>query len=144
MNNGGDMIAKILMALSAGIVIALGLLHLLYTYWGPKLRPKDPELQLTMDRISPVISSETTMWRCWIGFSSTHSMSLILFGLMYGFLGLAHPDLLFNSVFFLSVGLVTLAGFVALAKLYFFSIPFGGIAISLTCYVASVVASRFL
>lgn len=138
------MIAKILMALSAGIVIALGLLHLLYTYWGPKLRPRDPELQLTMDRISPVISNETTMWRCWIGFSSTHSMSLILFGLIYGFLGLAHPDLLFNSVFFLSVGLVTLAGFVVLAKLYFFSIPFGGIAISLMCYVASVATSRFL
>lgn len=137
------MIAKVLMTASAAIVLALGTLHLVYTFWGPKLTPRDPELQARMAQVSPVITNETTIWRSWIGFNATHSMSLILFGMIYGFLALAHPEILFRSIFLLTVGLLTLGGFFILAKLYFFSIPFAGIAISLICYVASVIAWKF-
>ena len=137
------MIAKLLMTASAGIALAFGTLHLVYTFWGPKLTPRDPELQVRMTQVSPVITNETTIWRGWIGFNATHSMSLILFGLIYGALALAHPEILFRSIFLLTVGFLTLAGFFVLAKLYFFSIPFAGITISLICYVASVIASKF-
>jgi hypothetical protein len=128
---------------SAAVIFSLGLLHLIYTFWGPKLRPRDTELQAAMNKVSPVISKETTMWRCWIGVNATHSMSLILFGVIYGFLALEHPELLFHSTFLLAVGFATLCGFFVLAKLYFFSIPFAGITISLICFIASIVASRF-
>jgi hypothetical protein len=137
------MIEKLLMFASAAVVFVLGLLHLIYTFWGSKLRPRDRELQAQMGRVSPVISNETTMWRCWIGVNSTHSMSLLLFGVMYGFLALAHPEILFRSAFLIAVGFATLCAFFVLAKLYFFSIPFAGITISLICFIASVVASRF-
>ena len=137
------MIAKVLMTASAAIVLALGTLHLVYTFWGPKLTPRDPELQARMAQVSPVVTNETTIWRSWIGFNATHSMSLILFGMIYGFLALAHPEILFRSIFLLTVGLLTLGGFFILAKLYFFRIPFAGIAISLICYVASVIAWKF-
>ncbi len=49
------------------------------------------------------------MWRCWMGFNASHSMGLILFGLIYGYLALAHDQLLFRSPFLLLVGLVMLA-----------------------------------
>ena len=35
-------------------------------------------------------TKETTMWRCWVGFNASHSMGLILFGLAFGYLALAH------------------------------------------------------
>ena len=77
-----------------------------------------------------------------MGFNASHSMGLILFGLVFGFLALAHGQLLFRSLFLLAVGLAMLAGFVVLSKLYFFSAPLTGISISLACYVASIGLSR--
>ena len=136
------MAAKILMVLSAGICLMLGVFHLVYTFRGPLLTPRDPALQISMSHIAPVITNETTMWRCWVGFNASHSMGLILFGLVFGFLALAHSELLFHSPFLLVIGLAMLGGFVALCKLYFFSAPLRSISISLVCYVASIVLSR--
>ncbi len=137
------MVPKILMVLSASIMLSLGVSHLYYTFWGPMLTPRDPALQISMSQISPVITSETTMWRCWMGFNASHSMGLILFGLVFGFLALAHGQLLFRSPFLLVVGLAMLGGFVVLCKLYFFSGPLKSICISLACYVASVALSLY-
>ena len=138
------MAAKILMVLGASIVFTLGVVHFVYTFWGPKLRPRDPALEVSMNQISPVITKETTMWRCWMGFNASHSMGLILFGLVFGYLALAHGQLLFQSPFLLVVGLAMLGGFVVLSKVYFFSVPLTGVCISLACYVASIVLSRVM
>ena len=81
------------------------------------------------------------MWRCWVGFNASHSMGLILFGLVFGYLALAHGRLLFQSPFLLVVGLAMLGGFVVLCKLCFFSVPLAGISISLACYLASMALS---
>jgi hypothetical protein len=51
------------MVFSAGILLTLGVIHLVYTFWGPKLTPRDPALLVSMSQISPVITKETTMWR---------------------------------------------------------------------------------
>ena len=136
------MAAKLLMVLSASIVFTLGVIHFIYTFWGLNLTPRDPGLQISMSQISPVITRETTMWRCWVGFNASHSMGLILFGLVFGFLALAHGRILFQSPFLLVVGLAMLGGFVVLCKVYFFSAPLTGIVISLACYVASIALSR--
>jgi hypothetical protein len=136
--------AKILMVLSAGIVFTLGVAHLIYTFWGPNLTPRDPALQVSMSQIAPVITKETTMWRCWVGFNATHSMGLILFGVVFGFLALAHGELLFQSPMLLGVGLAMLGALVVLCKLYFFSMPLAGMSLSLAGYVASIVLSRVL
>jgi hypothetical protein len=108
------------------------------------LTPRDPALQISMSQIAPVITKDTTMWRCWVGFNASHSMGLILFGLVFGFLALTHGQLLFQSPFLLVVGLAMLGGYVVLCKVYFFSAPLIGISISLACYVASIALSRAL
>jgi hypothetical protein len=141
-NRESILAARILMVLCASIVFTLGVVHLVYTFWGPKLTPRDPALQVSMSQISPVITNETTMWRAWVGFNVSHSIGLILFGLVFGFLALAHGQLLFQSPFLLVVGLAMLGGFVVLCKIYFFSVPLTGISISLACYVASIALSR--
>jgi hypothetical protein len=130
------------MVLSASMMFALGVAHLVYTFWGPKLTPRDPALQISMSQISPVISKQTTMWRAWVGFNVSHSMGAILFGLVFGFLALAHGQLLFRSPFLLVVGLAMLGAYAVLGKIYWFSAPFTGICISLACYVAGIALSR--
>ncbi|MGA2414928.1 MAG: hypothetical protein ABSF59_10785 [Candidatus Sulfotelmatobacter sp.] len=135
------MTARILMVISSSIVLTLGILHLVYTFWGPSLTPRDPALQISMSQISPVITNETTMWRCWVGFNATHSMGLILFGLVFGYLALAHNELLFQSPFLLVVGLATLGALAVLCKVYFFSAPLTGVCISLACYLVSIARS---
>jgi hypothetical protein len=81
------------------------------------LTPRDPALQISMSQISPVITKETTMWRCWVGFNVSHSLGLILFGLVFGFLAVAHSQLLFQLPFLLVVGLAMLGGLVVLCKI---------------------------
>jgi hypothetical protein len=87
-------------------------------------------------------TNETTMWRCWVGFNASHSLGLILFGLIFGYLAFAHGQFLFRSPFLLVVGVAMLGGFVVLCKVYFFGWPLTGVSISSACHVASVGLSR--
>jgi hypothetical protein len=135
------MIPIVLMTLSALIMLTLGVLHLVYTFSGPLLTPRDPALRVRMEEVHPVITRQTTMWRAWIGFNASHSAGPILFGLVYGYLANVRMEVLINSPFLLGVGLAMLVGFVILAKLYWFKIPFIGVLLSLICYVAGIVSA---
>lgn len=133
------MVAELLIFTSAAVILVLGVAHFIYTFYGPKFNPRDPALQLSMQQISPVITKETTMWRAWVGFNASHSLGAILFGLIYGFLAVTQAELLFQSAFLLSVGLVMLCALWILGKVYWFRIPFAGISIALVCYVLGIV-----
>jgi hypothetical protein len=135
-------IAPLLVTASAAVVLLLGLLHLLYTFSGPKLLPRDRELQTRMQEVSPVITRQTTMWKAWIGFNASHSYALLLFGTVYGYLALAHSDFLFQSVFLLSVGMIFLLGYIILAKRYFFRRPLVGVLLATVFYVLGLIVSR--
>jgi hypothetical protein len=138
-------VASYLVAGSALIALLLGSLHLLYTFHGPKLMPRDAELGDRMRVVSPVITRETTMWKAWVGFNSSHSFGLILFALVYGYLGLRHPAFLFESPFLLAVGLALLAGYAFLCARYWFRVPLYGVLLSIILYavaLSSAVALR--
>jgi len=132
-------IKTVLVSVSALIPLVLGSLHLFYTYWGSKLLPRDPALVDAMKGATMVITRETTVWNAWIGFNATHSLSLILFGLVYGYLAVARPDVLFGSAFLQAVGFLALAAFVILSKTNFFSIPLMGMAVALALYSGGLV-----
>lgn len=137
------MLARILVSASSVIMIGLGSIHFLYTFWGDKLTPRDLTVQRAMNATPMVLTSETSVWRAWIGFNASHSMCALLFGLVFGFLAIAHPDLLFRSAYLQLLGIATLAGLVVLAKLYWFSIPLAGVGTALACFLAGLVAARF-
>jgi hypothetical protein len=92
-----------------------------------------------MNNVSPKISDQTTMWRAWVGFNASHSMGAILFGLIYGYLSVFEADLLFGSVYLLTVGIAMLSGLVLLAQRYWFAAPLAGISVSLACFVTGIV-----
>lgn len=133
-------VAPVLVVASAAIVLLLGTAHLRYTFRGRKLWPRDDALRARMQDVAPVITRETTMWKAWLGFNASHSFGLILFGVVYADLALAHRDLLFGSVVLRAVGLATLLGWVALAKLYFFSVPLRGVLLATALYVLGLAA----
>ena len=129
-------------AASAAVILLLGLLHLLYTFRGPKLHPRDPDLTAQMMTVSPVISRETTMWRVWVGVNATHSFGLILFGALYGYLAMRHGEFLFRSWFLLALGFALLLGYAVIARLYFFTAPFRGIVLAAVLYLLGIVVNR--
>ena len=99
-------------------------------------------MQSTLSQAHLSITKDTTVLRAWTGFNASHGFGLIFFGLNFGFLALYHPELLFGSAYLLAVGSAMLVGFCVLGKLYWFSVPFVSLIISLVCYVASIVAAR--
>lgn len=131
------------MAGSAGIMLLLGTVHMLYTFRGNKLYPRDTHLERQMDQVSPVLTRRTTMWQCWIGFNASHSLGAMLFGLVYGYLALAHAQMLFASPFLLLLGAATLASYLLLARAYWFRVPLAGILLSLILYGAAVFGAVF-
>ena len=139
----GGVIAPPLLAASAAVILLLGLAHLLFTFRGPKLRPRDAELEERMKQVCPVLTAETTMWKAWVGFNASHSLGAILFGLVYGYLALAHGRFLFGSPFLLAVGFALLLGYAALGRAYWFSVPFRGIVAAAGLYAAALVAAAW-
>jgi hypothetical protein len=91
-----------------------------------------------MSEVSPVITRETTMWKCWIGFNASHSAGAILFGTLFAYLSLWHSAVFFHSIVLQLLGLSFLAGYIFLGKRYWFSIPFRGIILATALYVTAL------
>ncbi|MEP7297528.1 MAG: hypothetical protein ABI702_15185 [Burkholderiales bacterium] len=126
--------AYLLIAASAAVLGSLGCVHLLYTYHGNKLEPRDPALREAMERVNPVITRQTTVWRATKGFNASHSLGIIAFALVYGYLALWRPTVLGGSLFLSALGMVVLLAYLVLARRYFFSIPFRGVALACALY----------
>lgn len=131
----------LLVVAASAIALALGLAHVLFTFHGPKLTPRDPELLQRMQGTSPVITRQTTMWKAWVGFNASHGLGLITFGAVYGYLALVQPHLLFQSFFLLGFGAVVLLGYVFLARQYFFRTPFRAVSGATAMYCIALVVN---
>lgn len=135
-------LAGLLVAASGAIVASFGLMHVLYTFRGRLLFPRDDALRARMHEVEPVITRETTMWKAWLGFNASHGLGLVLFGVVYADLALAHGPLLFGSGFLLALGFAALCTWLVLAKLYFFSVPLRGVTLATALYVLGVLAGQ--
>lgn len=120
----------------------LGSIHLFYTFSGDKLAPRDQAVQEAMKATPMVLTSETTVWRAWVGFNASHGICAVFFGLVFGFLAVAHAELLFRSAYLQLLGVAVLVGFAVLAKLYWFSIPLAGVSLALASFIAGLAVAR--
>jgi hypothetical protein len=119
---------------SAAIVLALGSLHLLYTFHGPKLLPRDRSVRMQMEASALVITRETTVWKAWIGFNASHGLGAMLFGAVFADLAWAHADVLRASPLLLAIGAVVLLAYAWLGRRYWFSVPFRGLVLAAVLY----------
>ena len=128
------MLPRTLISASAAIGLLAGALHLHGTFFGPDLRPRDPELEARMKEVPLNVSGRTTMWSAWVGFNAILSLGLMLFGLSYGYLAVARFAVLRQSPFLLLVGFVFLAGLVVIWKRYTYYLPTAVFAVALALY----------
>jgi hypothetical protein len=91
-----------------------------------------------MENAQLVLTKETTVWQAWIGFNASHSLGMMLFGAIYGYLALAQSRLLFRSGFLLLTGFMMLTAYAYLGKRYWFNKPFRGILLAGILYVAGM------
>ena len=134
-------VATLLITASAMLVLALGTVHAIYTFRGTRLEPREAHVLEAMQRTTPRITRQTTMWRAWVGFNASHSISLLLFGLIYSYLALAAPQFLLGSAFLSATGLGVLLSYVFLARRYFFSTPFQIVVVATALYGAGLIAA---
>lgn len=127
-------LAYLLIAASATLVGTLGGLHLLYTFHGTRLHPREPGLREAMERSTLVITRQTTVWRALEGFNATHSLGILSFALVHGHLAVWRPEVLAASPFLMAVGMAVLLAYLVLARRYFFSVPFRGMALASALY----------
>src|SRR5262249_3673198 len=133
------MMAQLLVASSAAIALLLGFLHLAYTFFTRKLTPRDERVEREMRQALPRITPQITMWSAWIGFNATHSMGIILFGAIYGYLALFAWRLLVHSAFFVGRGSAFFLSYLVIARVYFHKAPLICIAVAAALYVLGIV-----
>jgi len=133
------MLDSYFIAAGAAILLALGLVHLLWVFGGRKFEPRDAALKQRMQEVTLVITREATMWSTWVGFNASHAFGAIFFGLVYAYLPLTHPRMFFGSPFLIGAGLALLAGYVALGRYFWSTVPFRGIVAATALYVLGLV-----
>ena len=133
-------LSSYLIAASGAICLLLGAVHLLLTYQGRLLFPRDDTLRMHMRQAYPVITRETNMWSAWQGFNASHSLGAMLFGAVYLDLGLAHLTWLAQDELLQVVGLAAALGWVLLAFRHWFRAPQAGLAIAALLYGAGLLA----
>ena len=128
------MASQALFVIGASMFGLLGSLHLAYTLFTRMFDARDAATNAAMKRDHPVLTRRTTIWRAWVGFNASHSLGAMLFGAFYAYMAIARPAVLFGSPYLLALGLAFLAALLALAKAYWFRIPFRGILCATAAY----------
>jgi hypothetical protein len=135
------MLSRILLSASVAIILLVGSIHLVYTAFTHKLDPADRGLEMAMKGTAMRISGKTTMWNAWTGFNFSHSLGLILFGLVYGYLVICRWEVLHNSFFLAILGLLVLLSYVVLSRVFWFRAPFLDVSGATVLYLAGLVCS---
>ena len=131
------MIERILLLIGSAIYIALGSLHLYYTFFTNRFSPWNAQAETEMKNTSPRLTRQTTMWRAWIGFNGSHSSGAIFFGLVNMLLVISLFEFVQQSARFQLLDLAMNFFYVFLARKYWFSIPYKGILIATFCFTVA-------
>ena len=134
-------IARFLLEVGGGIFVLLGSLHGLYTFLDirrpRRLVPQDPALTLGMTTTPLRLSrGGTTMWRAWGGFNFSHSVGVVLFGVLCIGAGVALGAMVV-PVWVLLVLVVISVIYLGISLLYWFWIPTAGIAAASFCLLVA-------
>ena len=133
------MTAKYLWEFGSLILVILGTLHLLFTFFSDTFSSRNKNVIDEMKSSHPKITKETTMWKAWIGFNASHSSGAMFIGIINFYLALEYFTVFQSDHFFFIFNILTIGFYVWLARKYWFKIPFIGISISLICYTSSYI-----
>ena len=133
------MIDQMLLLAGAAVFAVLGSMHLLYTFVGARLHPRDPAAIAAMQATTLRLTRETTVWRAWIGFNASHSLGAIVFAAFVAGLAWMRMDVLREQPAFAWLAAGNALAWLVLARAYWFRIPFVGLALASACFLAAAV-----
>jgi hypothetical protein len=134
-------IARFLLELGGSVFVLLGSLHALYTLLDirrpRRLVPQDPAVALAM-AASPLRLSRggTTMWRAWVGFNFSHSVGVVLFGVICVGAGDALGAMVVPVWVLLVLAVISVI-YLGLSARYWFWVPTAGIAGASFCLLVA-------
>jgi hypothetical protein len=129
--------AQILLILGASIFGILGTVHLLFTFFTNKFEAYDSAVTEAMQETSPILTKETSIWDAWVGFNASHSLGAMLVAAFYIPLTVSYFSIIQQSVWFSFLPVLIGLSYLALAKKYWFRIPFVGVSISTICFAGA-------
>lgn len=133
------LIEQILIIVGVIIFGVLGTIHLVYTFFTNKFDALDANVTKAMKNTSPILTKETTMWDAWIGFNASHSFGAMLVAAFYIPLVLTNMQVIRETAWFSILPVVVGVLYLALAKRYWFKIPYIGILVSTACFIGAAV-----
>lgn len=133
---------QILIIIGASIFGVLGAVHFIYTFFTKKFDAYNSDVTKAMMSTSPVLTKETTIWDAWIGFNASHSLGAIWVAAVYIPLAINHLKVIEESLWFTLLPVVVGLCYMALAKRYWFKIPFVGVSISTICFLVAAILLR--
>ncbi|MBR7801755.1 LIC_13387 family protein [Undibacterium fentianense] len=136
-------LGSILIGMSALIFLVLGSIHLYLSFFSRVFYPRDDHLLDLMQSNSPRLTRQTTLWRAGLGFHASHSLGAMLYGALFLYFVTIVPDFFFKQDFLLVIGFIYVACMFALARRYWFRVPFYGTALASILYLVGGVVARF-
>ncbi|MFT5677249.1 MAG: hypothetical protein ACI808_003201 [Paraglaciecola sp.] len=135
------MMSIMFLALGCLIFILLGSIHWRSVLYTNKFEPEDNAILDMMKNNNSKITDQTSIWNGLTGFHISHSLGLIIFGVLYITLAIDNPDYLFSSIILKTYLLVLPVIYILLAQKYWFSLPRNGFIIGFVLIILSVVLS---
>jgi hypothetical protein len=130
---------KQLIILGSSILLLLGTIHLIYTFFTTKLFPRNNNLIKDLKKEYPVLTKGTTMWKAWIGFNASHSAGIVFFAKINIILVFYAFQVFQDSTALLILDDGFVLFYLFLAKKYWFKTPFLGILLASLCFVVATI-----
>lgn len=136
--------SRALFLLGSGIFVLLGCAHGLLTLRdlvSPRsFTPTEPSVRDAMAKAPLAFAPQTTVWLSWLGFNLSHSLGLLVFGVVFGALALRDVAWLqANPVLRLMPAVVALL-YAVLAIRFWFWAPAVASALGCACLLAAALA----
>lgn len=121
--------------------LVLGLAHVVATPLVPGrprgLSPADPRLAEEMTRTALRLTRRTDIWKAWVGFNLSHSLGLLLLGIVVLLVGRTEAVFQREGPTFAPLALVVAAVYLVLGLKYWFRTPIAGCAAGAALFLAS-------
>jgi len=134
-------LSRYLLIAGAVVFIVLGLAHAALTPQttgeAKGLSPRDPATREAMARDTLLLTHRTSLWLAWVGFNLSHSLGLVIFGVVTVLIGRSSASFEGQARLFLPLAVLVCLSYVALGLLYWFRTPLAGILLAGLCFLAS-------
>ena len=121
--------------------LVLGIAHAMATPRRPGdakgLSPSDPQLAEAMTRSGLRLTRRTDMWRAWVGFNLSHSLGVLVFATFVFVTGRSASAFGTEAHIGIPFALVVAAGYLWLARRYWFRTPLIGCVLAVVLFLAS-------